>query len=104
MPTQLPTGIQAGNPGALWGAPEVIELDHEEAYVIPAGVWWLYDTDADMDLEIVTGYTDDVADWTAIRDGTTVPGARIISDGVSLRLRNSHAETDDETATLIQIA
>lgn len=102
MPTQVPTGIQAGLPGSLWSAPETITLDHGESYVIPAGEYYLYATGNDVDLEIITAT---VPTWTKIRDGTVgAEGQLIESDGESLRLKNTHVATDDETAKLIQVS
>lgn len=98
---QVPTSIQAGNPGSLFAAPATVTLDHGAAYLIPSGDYYLYASDADMDLEIITAT---VPTWTKLRDGdAAIPGFYLHSDGVSLRLHNSHASTDGETAKLIQV-
>jgi hypothetical protein len=98
----LPTGLFTGLAGSGFVAPLVITLAHGISSIIPAGRYYLYATAADMDLEIVT---DAVPTWTKIRDGADTSGLFmvVISDGASVRLRNSHAVTDGETASLIRI-
>lgn len=98
----LPTNILTGLIGSIQGAAQVVTLDHGETYVIPAGVYWLFATDADMDFEVVT--VGSVPTWTKFRDGdAAIPGALVYSDGVDSRLHNSHGATDDEVASLIKI-
>lgn len=96
----VPTNIPAGTPGSLFSAPATVTLNHGVASLIAAGTYYLYATDADMDLEIITATT---PTWTKIRDGASTDGMLIYSDGVSLRLHNSHATTDNETAKLITV-
>jgi len=99
-PYQLPTDIQAGNVGSLFSLPVIKTLDHGEAFLVPAGDYYLYLTDADMDLECITAVT---PTWTKMRDGTSTDFYYFHSDGVSIRLKNTHASTDDEVASLIKI-
>jgi hypothetical protein len=98
----VPTGILTGVAGSVFAAPQVVTLAHGAVSVIAAGVYWLYATDADMDLEVVTSAT--TPTWTKIKDGDAAPlGVLIMSDGTNVRLHNSHASTDGEVASLIKI-
>lgn len=98
----LPTGLYTGLAGSKFSAPQVVTLNHGVSYVIPAGKYILYATDADMDLEVITAVA---PTWTKIRDGADTSGLFMIvfSDGASVRLRNTHGATDNEVASLIKI-
>jgi hypothetical protein len=99
----VPTNILTGLNGSIQAAIQVVTLDHGGLYVIPAGVYWLFATDADMDFEVCT--VGSVPTWTKFRDGAATEelGMLIYSDGVDSRLHNSHGATDGEVASLIKI-
>ena len=98
-PYQLPTNIQAGNVGSLFSLPEVITLDADEVYLVPAGDYYLYGSNNDVDLEIIIAV---VPTWFKMRDGTATDVYYFHSDGVSVRLKNTGVAAD-QVASLIKI-
>ena len=95
----IPIAEYAGVAGSIFSAPIVVSLDAGIAQVIDAGTYYLYATNGDIDLEVVTAT---VPTWTKFRDGTTADAMLIISDGYNVRLKNTGA-TPAQTGSLIKI-